>query len=95
MMYKAKRSKTRCSGRARCQQWKDGQIELKDLIDQRGRLLTLEQLKQLDEGLTAEIGPLYSYGPFVISQDAPPGEEAENTSPVILLTMSGDDDVGD
>jgi hypothetical protein len=29
--------------------WKAGDISLRDLIDQRGRSLTLEQLKQLDE----------------------------------------------
>jgi hypothetical protein len=29
--------------------WQKGQIGLKDLIDQRGRPLTLEKLKQLDE----------------------------------------------
>jgi hypothetical protein len=29
--------------------WQKGQIRLRDLIDQRGRPLTLEELKQLEE----------------------------------------------
>jgi hypothetical protein len=36
-------------GPGKWQLWQDGQIGLKDLIDQRGRPLTLEELKQLED----------------------------------------------